>query len=891
MTQEFHISVTPVGSDEYLVRTERVAPGVPLAEEQVVWEVDQWLIYTQQLMNNPLSELLQGNGTRVGGFEFYPPNPSSGNGHSTPPTLLELGQVLYNKLFYGTLRDSWMTARGIAQHKGEMLRLRLGLKGSTLPRLPWEVLNAGEKDGLNTLRRPVATGTDIVFSRYQPGIGMMGGYLPPLEPGQPVRVLMAIAAPTDQERLELRREALNLQQELRQPRTGTSDTQAPAPEFEVTVLEQPGREQLTQALEQGQFHVLHYAGHSNLGISGGNLYLVNERTGLTEVLSGDDLAGLLVNNGIRMVVFNSCRGSHSAQGAIAGQGALSERESSDRNLAESLVGRGIPAVLAMAERIPDDVALNLTRLFYRNLKQGYPLDLSLSRARQGLISSYGSHQFYWALPVLYLHPEWDGYLVSGDRTRLNPADRLLLMPQVYDTPPKLAGEDTTLPLSDTALSDPDDELEMISRAVLDDSSEDSGDQPGDQPGKNGRGAIAPGFDAPLPLSADFDPLDELSYENGSPSMAELLQQLTPDETDAMLLPDGDEPDWRGTATAQATPTSPIPASLLPQSGPATPASAVSAEADGSSDAPVDTVPSKGRAQQKAAMMAAPKIPKVRAAYLILPLVGAAAMAVVLGVSHLSQRSPTPDDLLPNAALGTNPLPPSTLGSIDLATADAETVTAVAILRFNQNDLAAGEIAVTELLNRNDLQSAEAALRNLQPDQVTEPEILFLKGRLVWHQLRQGNPDYAFDDARRYWNTAATDRPGSATYRTALGFAFYAENQLPEAIQAWCQAITLIQKPGTEIGAGVEPECAMPDAPIGDRAALNAYAGIALALRKAEADPTRPDLDRIQGKASQLYEQILLSSPDAVDPTQLPEGWLWTTEMIQDWQALGSQGSE
>ena len=879
MTQEFHISVTPVGSDEYLVRTERVAPGVPLAEEQVVWEVDQWLIYTQQLMNNPLSELLQGNGTRVGGFEFYPPNASSGNGYSTPPTLLELGQVLYNKLFYGTLRDSWMTARGIAQHKGEMLRLRLGLKGNTLPRLPWEVLNAGEKDGLNTLRRPVATGTDIVFSRYQPGISMMGGYLPPLEPRQPVRVLMAIAAPTDQERLELRREALNLQQELRQPRIGTSDTQAPSPEFEVTVLEQPGREQLTQALEQGQFHVLHYAGHSNLGISGGNLYLVNERTGLTEVLSGDDLAGLLVNNGIRMVVFNSCRGSHSAQGAVSGQGALSERESSDRNLAESLVGRGIPAVLAMAERIPDDVALNLTRLFYRNLKQGYPLDLSLSRARQGLISSYGSHQFYWALPVLYLHPEWDGYLVSGDRTRLNPADRLLLMPQVYEAPPKLAGEDATLPASDTALSDPDDELEMISRAVLDDS------------GNNAGGAIAPSFDASLSLSAPFDPLDELSYENGSPSMAELLQQLTPDETDAMFPADGDEPDWQGTATLQATATSPIPASLLPQAGPTTPASAVSIEADEPSDPLVDTMPHKEVAQRKSAMAAAPTTPKVRAAYLILPLIGAAAMAVVLGVSHLSQRSPTPDDLLPSTALGTDPLPPSNLGNINLATADAETVTAVAILRFNQNDLAAGEVAVTELLNRNDLQSAEAALRNLQPDQVAEPEVLFLKGRLAWQQLRQGNPDYAPDDARRYWNTAAIARPGSATYRTALGFAFYAENQLPEAIQAWCQAITLIQKPGTEIGAGVEPECAMPDAPIGDRAALNAYAGIALALRKAEADPTRPDLARIQGKAPRLYEQIILSSPDAVDPTQLPEGWLWTTDMIQDWQALGSQGSE
>jgi hypothetical protein len=41
VAQEFHISVTPLGGDEYLVRIERVAPGVPLAEEQVVglWRI------------------------------------------------------------------------------------------------------------------------------------------------------------------------------------------------------------------------------------------------------------------------------------------------------------------------------------------------------------------------------------------------------------------------------------------------------------------------------------------------------------------------------------------------------------------------------------------------------------------------------------------------------------------------------------------------------------------------------------------------------------------------------------------------------------------------------------------------------------------------------------
>lgn len=212
---------------------------------------------------------------------------------------------------------------------------------------------------------------------------------------------MVLAAPTDQEVLALKQEAEHLQQELQ----GTSQTgNSQAPDVELTILEQPGREQLTQALEHNHYQVLHYAGHSNLGVAGGSLYLVSRRTGLTEVLNGDDLAGLLVNNGIRMAVFNSCRGVYTATSDSAS-------DTGAGNLAEALVKRGVPAVLAMAERIPDDVALNLSRLFYRNLKQAYPVDLSLSRARQGLISSYGSDQLYWALPILYLHPDFDGYLL------------------------------------------------------------------------------------------------------------------------------------------------------------------------------------------------------------------------------------------------------------------------------------------------------------------------------------------------------------------------------------------------------------------------------------------------------------------------------------------------
>jgi len=389
VSQEFQLSVTPVGDDEYLVRTEKVAPGVPLAEQQVRWPIDQWLALSAQLMNDPMAGVFQGTGSGDRALGRSTKN--------SAPNLVALGQQLYSGLFQGNLRDSWTCAQGIAQHRREVLQLRLGLKGRRLPRLPWEVLHADD--------RPLATGTDVVFSRYQPGTSLFKQTRMVPSSG-PLKILVAIASPSDRDSLQLKREVLHLQQELQNRSANPLKNIPHSPEIQLTILEQPDREQLTQALEQGHYQVLHYAGHSNLGSRGGELYLVSSRTGLTETLSGDDLAGLLVNNGIQMAVFNSCRGAYGDPSDIGD-------DSPERNLTAALVKRGIPAVLAMAESIPDDVALTLTRLFYRNLNQGHPVDLSLSRARAGLISTYGSHQLYWALPILYQHPDFDGYLTGA----------------------------------------------------------------------------------------------------------------------------------------------------------------------------------------------------------------------------------------------------------------------------------------------------------------------------------------------------------------------------------------------------------------------------------------------------------------------------------------------
>lgn len=401
MFQDFQLSITHLGDNRYFLRTEKVAAGVPLAEEQVEWDVDQWLLEAQNLMSDPLSRLLQGTGRLSAQNRLVTPDTdllslSVTEVPAIATTLVEFGQKLYRALFIGSLKESWSKAQAIAHNQNQILRLRLGFKEARLSSLPWEVMNRidtedGEIESLTT-------GIETSFSRYHSKTQGAAESLS-MDEVQPqtLKILMVLASPTDQDRLELRQEAEHLQQEL------DNETAVGSPALELKILDNPGRQELTETLEQGRFQVFHYAGHSNLGHSGGDIYLVNRDTGLTEPFAGDDLAGLLVNNGVQFAIFNSCHGADGLAG-------LQSQDMTERNLAQALVRRGIAAVVAMSAQIPDQVALTFTRLLYRNLHLGYPIDFSLSRVRQGLISAYGSHQLYWALPVLSMNPHFHGLL-------------------------------------------------------------------------------------------------------------------------------------------------------------------------------------------------------------------------------------------------------------------------------------------------------------------------------------------------------------------------------------------------------------------------------------------------------------------------------------------------
>ncbi|NET69600.1 MAG: CHAT domain-containing protein [Sphaerospermopsis sp. SIO1G2] len=806
---EFHISVTPVGQNDYLVRTEQVAPGVPLAEELVSWPVSEWIAAAGHLMNDPLQMVLQGDAMARNSVNF-----------------IALGQQLYNALFQGTLRDSWITAQGIAQNQQQVLRLRLGLKDTKLARLPWEVMHAGD--------RPLATGPYIAFSRYQTGISATSR-LPThkiaSQDDTSIKVLMIISSPTDQVRLDLlKQEAINLQSELQRTITHSTDNTSFIPEIELTVLDQPGREELTQALEQGRYQVLHYSGHSNSGANGGEIYLVSSRTGLTETLSGDDLAGLLVNNNIQMAVFNSCLGAYSAKSDASG-------DIGERNLTESLVKRGISSVLAMSERIPDEVALTLTQLFYRNLSQGYPLDLCVSRVRQGLISAYGSHQMYWALPTLYLHQEFEGFLAS--QLGLTPtSDSLNGYQSPIETFPYGIYGDT----SDLEIPLTPDEMKpsglVRDPADLDWLEDDSwGDMEDD-------------------LEYDTD------YEDDTAIVADLFRQLENSAT---------EVEVPMKAESQIQPAD----SFLQAQQPAP-----SAEDDDVwGDSATPTIPNQADHQQVSPPIPLPPQNQLRRRLWPIVAIGGAALVAVIGLGWWWNSRQSLDRIIQQ--LPERNIPQSKLTPIDLQKSSTGIVTAQATEKLSQGDLDQGLQAVEVLLNRGVFNAAETALNLISEDQQKNHYVKFLWGRLAWQSAQTRSQKYSIDDARRSWEIAARNQPNSVLYQNALGFAYYAEDKLERANDAWFKAVNLsVTQPKTNLTTSESTNNIKPSD------VSTAYAGLALGLYKSvKIQPSADKQKQYLTKAIKLRQKVIQDEPTNFTVDKLAQNWLWTEEAIADWRSL------
>lgn len=324
-----------------------------------------------------------------------------------------LGIHLWQWLFDGPIMACLSQSQGIAIGQNKPLRLQLEIRDPNLIALPWEIMQ--DAPG----RQAISLSQQILFSRTTSDVNA----LPQLRSDYALRILLVLGQATDPvsgagivhdtlQSLKLEQEAATLADVLKTSGNSGIGFQSGIP-CQVDTLVQPTPVELIQALEKRIYNVFFYAGHGMPGPDGGLIFLKPDMP-----LNGTELAQVLTRCQVKLAVFNACWGAQPeyyntpASSATYTPGVPVSQPIPRSSLAEVLIHHGVPAVLGMRDPIGDDEAISFIQVLAQSLAQRMPIDQAVAVARQHLLTVYKFNQQTWTLPVLYMHPEFDGELLK-----------------------------------------------------------------------------------------------------------------------------------------------------------------------------------------------------------------------------------------------------------------------------------------------------------------------------------------------------------------------------------------------------------------------------------------------------------------------------------------------
>jgi hypothetical protein len=308
-----------------------------------------------------------------------------------------LGIDLWTWLFDGPIQDALSQSKGIAIGQNKPLRLRLEIRDPDFIPLPWEIMQpmAG--------KQAISLSQQLLFSRTTSDVDSLRVFT---RSNQSLNILLVLGQDDQKSRgstasLQLEQEAaalVNVLKASEQPNLTSEQFIAPVP-CDVQTLLQPTPAELIDALETGVYNILFYAGHGEPAPDGGLLLLRPDAT-----INGTELAQVLVRTQVTLAVFNACWGAQPDQ--------VGSQTIPRSSLAEVLIHHGVPAVLGMRDSIADQEALSFIQTLAQTLAARMPIDQAVALARQQLLTLYKFNQPAWTLPVLYMHPEFEGELIK-----------------------------------------------------------------------------------------------------------------------------------------------------------------------------------------------------------------------------------------------------------------------------------------------------------------------------------------------------------------------------------------------------------------------------------------------------------------------------------------------
>lgn len=300
------------------------------------------------------------------------------------------GATLYKALIIGEVRGALGASRGQAELDDKALRIGIDLNlAPALARLPWEALYDAKTKGF----LGIDPRTNIVRILSAQRKSQVKVSLP-----AKVRILLAVANPEGD--LDAKQEVERIRARLSQ----RLDTQS---QFERMVLEDVSQFALNAAIQDFKPDILHFIGHGGFEGDAGCLYLCSRDDPNRAVpLDTDSLRAAVLSDPPKLIFLNSC------------QGATASPVDRYAGVAQSLIGLGIPYVLAMQFPISDDAAAVFAERFYASIANGETVECAVTRGRNA-IRSLDSCEFI--TPVLYCNGEVQDLQIEAATADVPPA--------------------------------------------------------------------------------------------------------------------------------------------------------------------------------------------------------------------------------------------------------------------------------------------------------------------------------------------------------------------------------------------------------------------------------------------------------------------------------------
>ncbi|HEX8279852.1 MAG TPA: CHAT domain-containing protein, partial [Chthoniobacterales bacterium] len=330
----------------------------------------------------------------------------------------EFGNRLFDAVFQGELQTAFRESLDLARAGDNGLRIRLRLRDTPeLADLPWEYLYQSER------REFLALSKETPVVRYLD----LADKVKPLTVTPPLRVLVMLSSPSDLDCLDVEKEWQKLKEAVRHLEEQKR--------LIVERLERATLSELQSRLRKGSYHIFHFVGHGSFDpVTEESVLAFEDENGRKRLVSGPDLGIYLRDEpDLRLVLLNAC------------EGARASRSDPFSGAAQSLVQKGIPAVIAMQFEVSDEAAIAMADGFYSALSDDYPVDAALAEARKAVFAAGCSVE--WGTPVLYLRAP-DGRIfdvnkaaapAAQDQSAKEPERKVVEpppLPKVVTPPPK-----------------------------------------------------------------------------------------------------------------------------------------------------------------------------------------------------------------------------------------------------------------------------------------------------------------------------------------------------------------------------------------------------------------------------------------------------------------------